>query len=63
MRLSLRLSQDTRVKAEATLFVTSLVKQGKTIDEPKKLLYDEVRGNFKAIFADRKPSQPFCYRR
>ncbi len=41
--------------------VTALVKQGKTIDEAKEVLYDEVRGNFDAFLADRKPGQPFCY--
>jgi arylsulfatase A-like enzyme len=38
-----------------------MVKQGKTIDEAKDVLYNEVRGNFDAFLADRKPGQPFCY--
>jgi arylsulfatase A-like enzyme len=41
--------------------VTAMVKQGKTIDEAKDVLYNEVRGNFDAFLADRKPGQPFCY--
>ncbi|XZE18617.1 sulfatase family protein [Pirellulaceae bacterium SH449] len=41
--------------------VTAMVKQGRTIDEAKEALYDEVRGNFEAFIADRKPGQPFCY--
>lgn len=41
--------------------VTAMVQQGKTIKEAKEVLYDEVRGNFDAFLADRKPGQPFCY--
>jgi N-sulfoglucosamine sulfohydrolase len=41
--------------------VTAQVKQGKSIAAAKEVLYDEVRGNFDAFLADRKPGQPFCY--
>jgi len=41
--------------------VTKFVNQGMTIHEAKALLYDEIRGNFGAFLADRKPNQPFCY--
>jgi len=41
--------------------VTTMVAQGRSIDAAKNALYDEVRGNFDAFLADRKPGQPFCY--
>lgn len=41
--------------------VTKLVEQGKSIDEAKKQLYDQVRGNFTAFLKDRDEEQPFCY--
>jgi arylsulfatase A-like enzyme len=37
------------------------VSQGKSADEAKQDLYDEVKGNFRAFLAGRKPDQPFCY--
>jgi N-sulfoglucosamine sulfohydrolase len=41
--------------------VTSLVAQGSEIEAAKEALYAEVRGNFDAFLAARKPGQPFCY--
>ncbi|MBN1852582.1 MAG: sulfatase [Pirellulales bacterium] len=41
--------------------VTKMVAQGMTVEAAKQALYDEVRGNFEAFLADRKPGQPFCY--
>ena len=41
--------------------VTSMVNSGKSVDEAKQELLDEVRTNFKAFLADRKDDQPFCY--
>ena len=41
--------------------VTAMVAQGRSIEAAKNALYDEVRGNFDAFLADRKPGQPFCY--
>lgn len=41
--------------------VTAMVAQGRPIEAAKNVLYDEVRGNFDAFLADRKPGQPFCY--
>ena len=38
-----------------------LVKQGKTVDEAKKHIMNEVRENFKDFLKKRKPNQPFCY--
>ncbi|MBM3859542.1 MAG: sulfatase [Verrucomicrobia bacterium] len=40
---------------------TKLVQSGLTFDAAKAKLLDEVRGNFEAFLADRKPGQPFCY--
>ena len=40
---------------------TQLVAEGKSVEQAKQVLYDEVRGNFDAFLADRKPDQPFCY--
>ena len=41
--------------------VTKMVTQGKSVDDAKQVLYDEVTGNFDAFLADRKEGQPFCY--
>lgn len=41
--------------------VTAMGKQGKAIEAAKQELYDEVRANFTAFLADRKPGEPFCY--
>lgn len=41
--------------------VTKMVASGKSVEEAKQVLYDEVRGNFDAFLADRKEGQPFCY--
>lgn len=41
--------------------VTKLVREGKAVQAAKEELYDEVRANFEAFLADRKPGQPFCY--
>lgn len=41
--------------------VTQAVQQGTPLEAAKQALYDEVRGNFAAFLADRKPGQPFCY--
>lgn len=35
--------------------------EGMAVEAAKQVLYDEVRGNFEAFLADRKPGQPFCY--
>lgn len=34
---------------------------GKTAEDAKESLYDEVRGNFEDFLASRKDGQPFCY--
>jgi N-sulfoglucosamine sulfohydrolase len=41
--------------------VTRMIDQGRTKDEAKQVLYDEVLGNFDDFLADREPGQPFCY--
>ncbi len=41
--------------------VTQRVREGKSLEAAKQELYDEVRANFAAFLADRKPGQPFCY--
>jgi arylsulfatase A-like enzyme len=41
--------------------VTRLVGQGRPLEASKQEIYAEVRGNFDAFLADRKPGQPFCY--
>ena len=41
--------------------VTRLVAGGTPVESAKQALYDEVKGNFKAFLADRRPGQPFCY--
>ncbi|MEO0415092.1 MAG: sulfatase/phosphatase domain-containing protein, partial [Verrucomicrobiota bacterium] len=40
---------------------TNLIKGGKSADEAKEILFNEVRQNFKAFLADQKEGQPFCY--
>ena len=40
---------------------TRLVAEGKPPEAAKQVLYDEVKGNFRAFLADRQPGQPFCY--
>lgn len=40
---------------------TAMVAQGRTLEAAKQVLYDEVRANFDAFLAARKPGQPFCY--
>ncbi len=40
---------------------TKLVAAGKSPDEAKHEIYDEVLQNFDAFLADRRPDQPFCY--
>jgi len=41
--------------------VTEMVEAGKTIEEAKEVLYDEVRGNFQAFLDANKDGKPFCY--
>ncbi len=41
--------------------VTKMVKDGKTIDEAKQVLLDEVRGNFQAFLNANENGKPFCY--
>jgi N-sulfoglucosamine sulfohydrolase len=41
--------------------VTELVAKGTSLEEAKQALYNEVKGNFEAFLAARKPGQPFCY--
>jgi arylsulfatase A-like enzyme len=40
---------------------TALVKGGMTFDAARQKILDQVRDNFDAFLADRKPGQPFCY--
>ncbi|MEX0677034.1 MAG: sulfatase [Pirellulales bacterium] len=40
---------------------TRMVAAGKSVDEAKQELLDEVRGNFTRFLADGKPGRPFCY--
>lgn len=40
---------------------TRIVRSGKSVEEAKGELLNEVRGNFKAFLADQKEGQPFCY--
>ncbi|MCB1224770.1 MAG: sulfatase [Verrucomicrobiales bacterium] len=40
---------------------TRLIAEGKTRDEAKAYLLNQVRGNFGAFLDDRKGDQPFCY--
>ncbi len=41
--------------------VTRMVHDGVAMEAAKSELYGEVRANFDAFLADRKPDQPFCY--
>ncbi len=41
--------------------VMKLVSGGLTVDAAKQKILDQVRDNFAAFLADRKPGQPFCY--
>ncbi len=41
--------------------VTKMTEGGKSIDEAKQVLLDEVRGNFKAFLDSNKDGKPFCY--
>jgi N-sulfoglucosamine sulfohydrolase len=41
--------------------VTRMVQKGQPVEAAKQLLYDEVKANFDAFLAARKPGQPFCY--
>ncbi|MCA9092650.1 MAG: sulfatase-like hydrolase/transferase, partial [Planctomycetaceae bacterium] len=41
--------------------VTKMVADGKSLDDAKQLLYDEVAGNFNDFLADRPQQTPFCY--
>jgi arylsulfatase A-like enzyme len=41
--------------------VTRMVAGGMELEAAKQTIYDEVRANFDAFLADRKPNQPFCY--
>lgn len=41
--------------------VTAMIAQNRTPAAAKEELYDEVRRNFDAFLADRRPGQPFCY--
>jgi len=41
--------------------VTRMVNQGRTIDDAKQVLYDEVMGNFGAFMNARQGDEPFCY--
>ncbi len=40
---------------------TKLVSQGLSFEAAKEKLLAQVRANFEAFLADRKPNQPFCY--
>ncbi|HUG89800.1 MAG TPA: sulfatase [Planctomycetaceae bacterium] len=40
---------------------TRLVADGKSLDDAKRELLDEVRGNFTTFLADREAGRPFCY--
>jgi len=41
--------------------VTKMVNEGKTIQEAKEVLLDEVRENFKAFLDNNRDGKPFCY--
>lgn len=40
---------------------TKMVREGMTFAAAREKLLGQVRGNFEAFLADRKPDQPFCY--
>ncbi len=40
---------------------TQMVRGGMTFEAAKEKILSQVRGNFEAFLADRKPGQPFCY--
>ncbi|MDD4118733.1 MAG: sulfatase, partial [Kiritimatiellae bacterium] len=41
--------------------VTKMVEEGRTVEEAKEVLLDEVRGNFQAFLDANKEGKPFCY--
>jgi N-sulfoglucosamine sulfohydrolase len=41
--------------------VTQMVQKGQPVEAAKQVLYDQVKANFDAFLAARKPGQPFCY--
>ncbi|WP_367873980.1 sulfatase/phosphatase domain-containing protein [Luteolibacter sp. Populi] len=41
--------------------VTKIVEKGRPVEEAKKVLYDEVSGNFRSFLAARDPAKPFHY--
>jgi N-sulfoglucosamine sulfohydrolase len=41
--------------------VTKMVRQGKSVEEAKQVLYDEVMGNFNDFVEARPEGEPFCY--
>ena len=41
--------------------VMEKVRQGMTVEAAKQAILAQVRGNFDAFLAERKPGQPFCY--
>lgn len=41
--------------------VTRLIGRGRTTEDAKRVLYDEVRGNFRSFLAKRDPAKPFHY--
>jgi N-sulfoglucosamine sulfohydrolase len=41
--------------------VTAMIGKGVQVEEAKRALFDEVKGNFDFFLADRKDGQPFCY--
>jgi N-sulfoglucosamine sulfohydrolase len=41
--------------------VTDMTAKGMSVEAAKQVLYNEVKANFDAFLADRKPGQPFCY--
>ena len=40
---------------------TKLVREGMSFEAAKEQLLAQIRGNFEAFLADRKPGQPFCF--
>ncbi|MEM0969518.1 MAG: sulfatase, partial [Verrucomicrobiota bacterium] len=40
---------------------TKAIRDGRSIEEAKAALLNEVRENFRAFLADQEPGQPFCY--